>query len=197
MPDRITTIFEYSISKSEVLVLIDGVLNIEKFTEKYLKNDDIKYDVLITDNFHTTHHRYCFSSDYLIYINKVLVFQKCNKYFNDSILRKNISNVKKIMDTKTYEEKEIVGNNNVDYLHREWSIIAGLPVIIDCKYDDSILYITVYSQENENIVYESEEEFDTEYEAVNYAELFENTLYHCYNYNENRQELVHCEDEDE
>ena len=192
MPDRITTVFEYSMGKEEIDMLVDGVV---KLTRTYL--DDTKYDVLVETAFHTTHHRYCFSSDYLIYINRVLVFQKCDKHFDDAVLRKNISKVKKMMETKTYEDKEPTGLNDVDYLHCEWSIVGGLPVIIECKYENTTLSVIVFSQEDGNVVCELEEEYDTECEAVEYAVEMEQRLYNHYHYNGKRQMLVHYDEDDE
>ena len=188
MPDRTTTVFEFSMGKMEIDLLVNGVV---KLTRTYL--DDVKYDVLVETAFHTTHHRYCFSSDYLIYINRVLVFQKCDKHFDDAVLRKNISKVKQMMNPSN----EPMGLTDVDYLHCEWSIIGGLPVIIECKYEDEILSVVVYSQEDGNIVYEREESFEREYEAVEFAESMEQTLYNQYYYNESRQVLVNADEDDD
>ena len=197
----------------EVLQLMNGVVDVRRFTKNYLTGDKTTtYHVMIRREFHGTHHRYCFSNEFYIYVNEALVFQKCDKHWNSSILSKNITSLKKKIPTVeesgcVFYEKEMTQPSAVDYIHREWSIIGALPVIINCTYKDKCMSIVVYSQDIYEAgdemnkfgitVFEREEEFDNDNDAIEYCDGIEQGLFNQYYYNEKRQELVSCDDEED
>ncbi len=203
---RITNIFNYAMSNTDVLQLMNGVVDIHHFAKFYLTgNKKSKYDIRVDHHFHGTWHRYVFRESYNIYINNMLVYQKCDKFQDMTILKNNIKKVEVLMRNKSYVEKAL--NNecgDIPYLHREWSVIGEVPVIINCKYEDDILYTCVYKQQNDDTnnefgdcIYESEEKYEYLETAIEYAENIEQVLYTQYYYNEKREMLVHCDDDDE
>ena len=86
---KITNIFKYDMSETEVLQLMTGLVNIKHFTKFYLNS--IKYNVKID------HH---LTGDFLIYVNNVLVFQQSPDNYDLSKLKNTIKIIKnnKVID---------------------------------------------------------------------------------------------------
>lgn len=203
----ITNVLNCGMSKNEVLQLMTGVVNIKHFTKFYINGDS--YDVKIDRHDHGVWHRDEFTHENFIYINNILVYQQ---FPNNCIctLDRNIQAIRKILCGKTDDEKRLTHQDNaVPYINREWSIVSGIPIVIESTFEDGWLFTSVYyrirnsdndAEERElgdNLLLEMEEPCANEAEAKERAEGIECVLYKCYYLDLKSKMLVNCEDENE
>ena len=201
---KITNIIDSRMNNIEVLTLMTGLINVKHFTKFYLQGDS--YQVRVDHHFYPSTY-YGDSYEHLIYINNILVFQK---FLNNYKIESNITDVKDLLRNRTCDEDEDEDEDitkNPPYAYRMWSVIHGIPVVINGDYEDGELITTVYYDQFKLSVdgEAQKDEFGTvlaeiicpcEYEELkDHARCIEKTLWVVYYFDRITKEFRHCEDD--
>ena len=203
---EITNLIDCRMNNIEVLTLMTGLINVKHFTKFYLKGDS--YHVRVDHHFYPSTY-YGDSYEHLIYINNILVFQR---FINNYKIESNITNVKDLLRNRTRDEDEDEDEdedktNNPPYAYRMWSLIHGIPVVINGDYEDGeLITVVYYDQFALSVDGEAQkDEFGTvlaeiicpcEYEELKeHARCIKKTLWAVYYFDRITKQFRHCDDD--
>jgi hypothetical protein len=187
----------------EVLTLMTGVINVKHFTKFYLKGDS--YHVRVDHHYYPSNCNLDFH-EFIVYINNVLVFQQCP---DNLTLENNISTVKELLINRDDDNDDEI--KNPPYAYRIWSVINGIPVIINGVFEDGVLITSVYyNQIVLSVDGEAERDefgsylllvintdYKTEELSKEDSKYIVKTLWAIYSFDHKKKQFIHRDDDDE